>query len=206
MPSGREHDRLGREEDRPTRRPPVAVGPGDAPRPRREAVDRALHVDVDAGRHRPILERADHLEPGPVADVRQPGMRVPAERALQDPTVRRPVEDRAPVLELADPSRRLLGVELGHPGVVEVLSADHRVAEVDLPRIVGGHVTQRGGDATLRHDGVGLSEERLADEPDVGARVPGGDRGPQPCATGPDDQDVVRARLMLGEVWHGRGA
>ena len=84
-----------------------------------------------------VLERPDHLEPGPVADVGEPRVRVPAERPLEDPAVARPVEDRAPPLELAHPVRRLLRVELGHPRVVEELAADHRVAEVGLPGVLG---------------------------------------------------------------------
>ena len=95
---------------------------------------------------------------------------MPAERALEDPAVAGPVEDGAPGLELADPVGRLLGVELGHPRVVEELAADHRVAEVDLPGVVLVDVAERGGDAALGHDRVGLAEERLADEPDRSPR------------------------------------
>ena len=128
---------------------------------------------------RAILEGPDHLEAGPVADVGEARVRVPAERALEDPPVGRPVEDRAPQLELAHPVRRLLGVELGHPRVVQELAADHRVAEVDLPRIGRRDVAERRRDAALGHDRVGLAEERLADEPDVRARRLGLDRRAQ---------------------------
>ena len=108
-----------------------------------------------------------------------------------------PVEDRAPQLELADAVRRLHGVELGHPRVVQELAADHRVAEVDLPRVRRGDVGERRGDAALGHHGVGLAEQRLADEPDVGAGLLGLDRGPQAGPAGADDEDVVRADLRL---------
>ena len=62
--------------------------------------DRAFHEDVDARRRRTVLQRADHLQAGAVADVRQPRVAVAAEVALQDAAVLRAVEERAPVLEL----------------------------------------------------------------------------------------------------------
>ena len=80
-----------------------------------------------------LLQGADQLQPGAVADVGQPGVLVAAEVALADPAVGGAVEQRAVGLELPDPLRRLLGVQLGHPRVVEELAAAHGVAEVDLP-------------------------------------------------------------------------
>ncbi len=155
---------------------------------------------VMPGRHRPVLEGADHLEAGPVADVGEARVRVATERALEDPAVVGPVEDGAPPLELANPIRRLGRVELGHARVVQQLAADHRVAEVDLPRVAGGHVGQRRGDAPLGHHRVGLAEQRLADEPDVGPGRLRLDRRPQARAARPDDQDVVRTGLDLERV------
>ena len=201
-PARREDDRLGREDDRPTGRPPVADGAAHPVGPGQQVGDGALHVDRDAGRDRPVLERPDHLQAGPVADVGEPRMRVAAERALEDPPVVGPVEDRAPGLELADPIRRLLGMELGHPRVVEQLAADHRVAEVDLPRVLLGDVTERRGDPALGHHRVGLAEERLADEPDVRAVGRRLDRRPQPGTPGPDHKDVVG--VALGDLVHSR--
>ena len=98
-------------------------------------------------------------------------------------------------LELADPVRRLLGVELGHPRVVEHLAADHRVAEVGLPAVAVVDVAERRGDAALGHDRVGLAEERLADEADVRAGLGRLDRRPQSRAAGADDEDVVGVAL-----------
>ena len=196
-PAGRQHDRLGREHDRLPGRAPVAERAGDPGRPRDQARDRALHVDLDAERDRPVLEGADHLEAGPVADVRQPRVRMATERSLQDPAVRGPVEDGAPQLELADARRRLRRVELGHPRVVQELAADHRVAEVDLPGVGGGHVLERGRDSALGHDRVRLAEEGLADEPDVRAGHLRLDRGSQAGPAGTDHEHVVRADLGL---------
>ena len=90
---------------------------------------------VDALVDAVVLQRADHLQAGAVADVRQPRIAVAAEVALQDAAVLRAVEDRAPGLQLAHAVGRLLGVQLGHAPVVEVLAAAHRVGEVDLPAV-----------------------------------------------------------------------
>ena len=130
-------------------------------------------------------------------------MRVTAERSLEDPAIGRPVEDGAPQLELADAVGRLGRVELGHPRVVQELAADHRVAEVRLPGIGRRDVAEGRRHATLGHDRVRLAEERLADEPDIGAGRLGLDRGPQPCPAGPDDEDVVRPDL--GSLRRGGG-
>ena len=200
--AGRQDDGLGREDDRLAGRPPAAEGAPDAVGPGQQVGDRALHVDRDPGGHRPVLEGPDHLQPGPVADVGQPRMRVPAERPLEDPPVVGPIEDRPPGLELADPVGRLLGVELGHPRVVEELAADHRVPKVDLPRVFRGDVAEGRRDAAFGHHRVGLAQQRLADQPDIGPRVRRGDRGTQPRAPGADDQDVVRT--LLGAVAHRR--
>ena len=151
----------------------------------------ALHQDVDAERDDLLLERADHLEPGAVADVGEPGEAVPAEVALQDPPVGGAVEQRAPRLELVDPVRRLLGVELGHPVVVEHLAAAHRVAEVHLPVVLGVDVAHRGGHAALGHDGVRLAEQRLGHDHRAQAPSRRLDGRAQPGAAGADDEHVV---------------
>ena len=121
-----------------------------------------LHEHLDAVGHRLLLQGADQLEAGAVADVGQPGEPVAAEVALEDQAVLGPVEQRPPVLELADPVGGLLGVELGHAPVVEHLAAPHGVAEVDLPVVLGVDVAQGGGHAAFGHDGVGLAQQGLA--------------------------------------------
>ena len=159
---------------------------------------------VDAGCDRPVLERPDHLEPGPVADVGEPRVGVPAERSLEDPAVLRPIEDRAPGLELADPVRGLLGVELGHPGVVEELAADHRVAEVGLPPVLGVDVAQGRRDPALGHDRVGLAEQRLADEPDLRARGPASIAARRPAPPAPTTRTSTAWRLDLVDASEAR--
>jgi hypothetical protein len=60
------------------------------------------------------------------------------------------------------------------------------------------HVGHGGGHAALRHDGVRLAEERLADEADGDARRGRLDGGAQPGAARADDEDVVLVSLDLG--------
>ena len=144
-----------------------------------------------------LLHRADQLEAGAVADVREARVLVAAEVALADPAVLGAVEQRAVGLELPDAVGRLLGVQLGHPPVVEELAAAHRVAEVHLPVVVAVDVAHRGGAAALGHDRVRLAEQRLADDRDLQAGLVRGDRGAQAGPAGADDQDVVAVLLDL---------
>ncbi len=111
-----------------------------------------------------ILERADHLQTGAIADVRESWILVAAEVALQDAAIAGAIHHGAPRLQLANAIRRLLGVQLGHAPVVEVLAAAHGVGEVHAPIVPGVDVGQRSRDAALGHDGVRLAEQRLADE------------------------------------------
>src|SRR5262249_60890934 len=112
----------------PPRPPPVAEAAGDVVAVLEERAEGAFHEDVDPLVDAAILERADHLEPGTVADVGQPRIGVAAEVALEYPPCPGAVEDRAPFLQLAHPRGRLLGVQPGHTPVVEHLAAAHRVA------------------------------------------------------------------------------
>ncbi len=130
--------------------------------------------------------------------MREPREAVAAEVTLEDPPVGRPVEDRAPLLQLPDPFRRLLRVELGHPPLVEHLPATHRVAEVRLPVVLGPHVAHRGRDTALSHDGVRLAEQALADDRDAGALLVRFQRRAQARSARADDHDVVRVRLRYG--------
>ena len=114
-----------------------------------------------------LLERADHLEAGAIADVREARIFVAAEVALEDAPVLRAVEERAPRFELLDAIGRFLRVELRHAPLVQVAAALHRVAEVDLPVVLRLDVAHRRGDAALGHHRVRFAEERLAHEADA---------------------------------------
>src|SRR5437763_10149041 len=62
---------------------------------------RAFHVKVYALMNTMILERANHLKAGAVADVRQARVLVAAEVALQDAPVFGAIKERAPGFQLA---------------------------------------------------------------------------------------------------------
>ena len=133
--AGRQHDGLGREHVEAPALAVVGQHAGSAAVVEHQIDDRVLHVDGDAEVHRVILQRANQLEAGAVADVRQARIAMTAEVALVDAAVRRAIEHRAPGLELAHAIGRFLGVELGHAPVVHVLAAAHRVGEVHLPAV-----------------------------------------------------------------------
>jgi len=158
--------------------------------------DRVLHVHGHPGVDRVVLQRANQLETGAIADVRETRIPVTTEVALVDPAIGRAVEDGAPALELPHAIGRFLGVQFGHAPVVHVLAASHRVREVDLPAVTVVVVGHGRSHAPFRHDGVCLAEERLADETDREAARRGLDRGAQPGAARADDQHVVAVALI----------
>src|SRR5437660_9474967 len=122
---------------------------------------------------------------------------MPSEVALENETVLRAVEERAPFLELEDAIGRFLRVQLRHAPVVQELAAAHGVAEVNLPVVLGPDVAERRGDAAFGHDRVRLAEERLADDRRLRAESVRFDRGTQPRAAGADDDHVVLVALDL---------
>ena len=159
--------------------------------------DGALHVDVNALVDAVILQRADHLEPRAVAHVREARVAMASEIALADFSFRRAVENGAPRLELVHSGGRLFRVDLGHPPVVQILAASHRVREMHAPVVAIVRVAERRRDAAFRHHRVRLAEERLRDHADGGAGRGRADRRAQSGATGADDEYVVLERFVL---------
>ena len=200
--AGREDDRRGVEHLEAAALPLVADDARRAPVGQQQADDGELHVDVDAAMDPVILQRADHLEPGAIADVRQTRIAMAAEVALEDPAVRGPVEHRAPGLELADAIRRFLRVQLGHPPVVDVLAAAHGVGEVHLPAVAVVDVGERRGDAPFGHDRVRLAEQRLADQADLDAGRRRFDGRAEAGAAGADDEERRCQSRAVSKVRH----
>ena len=199
--AGRQHNRLGLEDDEPALLAVVAEGAADAVAVLEEPDDRAFHVDRHALMDAVILQRADHLQAGAVADVGQTWILVAAEVALEDAAIFRAIEDGPPGFEFTDAVRRFLGVQLGHAPVVDVLAAAHRVGEVDLPVVAVIDVGQGRRDAALGHDGVRLAQQRFAHQADGDAGRGRFDGGPQSGAAGADDQDVVFVQFVIGHGW-----
>ena len=158
--------------------------------------DGVLHMHGHTQVNGVVLERANQLEAGAIADVRQTRIAVAAEVALVDAPIRRAIEHGAPRLELAHAVGRFLGMELRHPPVVDILAAAHRVGEMHLPVVAIVVVAHGRGHAALGHDRVRLAQQRLADEAHGGAGVGRLDRRSQARTTRPDDQDVVGVRRM----------
>jgi hypothetical protein len=195
--AGREHHRFRRECDEPARLAPVAERAGHAPALGQKLAHRAFHEHVDALRDRAVLERADHLEAGAVAHVREPRVAMPAEVALQDQPVLGAIEQRAPFLELEHAIGRLLRVQLRHSPVVEQLAAAHGVSEVDLPAVLLPDVREGRRDPTLGHHRMRLPEEGFADERGPRAFGVRFDRCAEPRAASADDDHVVLVALDL---------
>jgi hypothetical protein len=147
--------------------------------------------------HHVVLERADHLETGAVADMREPRVPMTAEVALEDEAILRPIEERTPFFELEHAIGCLLRVQLRHAPVVQQLAAAHGVAEVDLPVVLLPDVAHRRGDPALGHDRVCFPEERLADERGLHAHRARFDRRAKAGAACADHDDVVVVGLVL---------
>ncbi len=70
------------------------------------------------------------------------------------------------------------------------------------PGVFAEDVAKCGGGAALGHDGVGLAEQRPANERDFGPLGAGFDRGTQTGTARADHDDVVAVTLQVG---HGGG-
>jgi hypothetical protein len=126
-----------------------------------------------------ILQGANHLEAGAVTHMGQTRIAMPAEVALQYPSVVRSVKERAPRLEFADTIWRFFGVKLSHAPVVQILTASHGVGEMDPPVIAVIDVGERGCDTAFGHHSVRLAEQRFADDSDLDAGRSSFDCGPK---------------------------
>ena len=104
-----------------------------------------------------ILQCPDHFQSGAIADVREPRIFVAAEIPLQNPAIVGAIEYRAPRFEFTHTIRRFFGMQLGHPPVVDVLAAAHRIGEMHLPVVTIIDIGQRRRDAAFGHHGVRLA-------------------------------------------------
>src|SRR6185437_7821840 len=111
-----------------------------------------------------ILQRANDLESRAIANVRKTRVLVTAEVTLKNPSVGSSVENRAPRFQFAHAVRCLARMQLGHAPVVEILPAAHGIGKVNLPVVSLVGVGECGCNATLRHYGVSLSQQRFTDE------------------------------------------
>ncbi len=195
--AGGDHHRLGLKNLEAATFAVVAKRSGDAVAVLQQRHDGPFHVHGDALVDAVILQGADHLQPGTVANVREPGITVPAKITLQDASVLGAIKNRAPGLELVHARGRLLGVMLRHAPVIHVLAAAHRVGKMDSPGIAVIDVTHRRRHTALGHDGVGLAQKRLANQANAHARRRGLDGRAQTRTTRANHQNVVLERLII---------
>ena len=163
--TGRQHDRLRLEQPEPPALAVVPERPHHAIAILQQLDHRALHVHLDALMNAVVLQCANHLQPCSVAHVRQSWIRVPAKVPLQNPPVLRPVKQRPPSLQFVHPRRCLLGVQLRHRGIVQILPAAHRVGKMRLPPVALIHIGHRRRHTALGHHGVRLAQQALANQP-----------------------------------------
>jgi hypothetical protein len=145
-----------------------------------------------------VLQRANHLQAGAVPDMRQAGVAMAAEVSLQDSPILGAIEHRAPGFQFAHALGRFLGMKLSHAPVVHVLPAAHRIGEMHFPIVALIHVRQGRGDSSFCHDGVGLAQERFADQAHRNSRRRRFNRRPQSRAAGAHDQNVILVSGVLG--------
>src|ERR1700752_3178063 len=139
-----------------------------------------------------VLERANHLETGAVADVSQARITMSAEVPLKDSAVFCAVEKRAPRFKFAYALWGFLRVKLRHAPVVKVLAATHRIGEVDAPVVAIIDIAERTGHPALGHNGVRFAQQRFAYHSPFRPRCCGFDGRTQACAARSDHQDIVR--------------
>ena len=144
-----------------------------------------------------ILKSADHLQAGAVAHMRKPRIAMAAEIPLQNSAVFGAIKKRAPGFEFPNTRRSLLGVQLRHPRIVQILPAAHRVGKVNAPAVSVVHISHRRGHATFGHHGVRFAEKRFRNHGDLYASGRRLDRRAQTRAPGSDDQNVVLMRDVL---------
>ena len=113
-----------------------------------------------------VLQRADHLQPGAIANVRQPGIAMSAKIALQNAAIFRAIEQRTPGFEFAHTGGSFLGVELRHAPVVQILAAAHGVGKVNAPAVAIVHICHGRGYSTLGHHGMCFAQKRFRNDCD----------------------------------------
>ena len=82
-------------------------------------------------------------------------------------------------------------MQFGHPPVVDVLAAAHRVGEVHAPAVAVVDVGERRRHAAFRHHRVRLAEEGLAQQADLDSRRRRLDGRTEPGSAGTDDEHIV---------------
>ncbi len=118
-----------------------------------------------------VLQCPNHFKTRAISHVCKPRIFVAAKIALENASVVSAIEHRAPGFEFANAIRRFLGVKLGHTPIVHILTATHRVGEMDLPVVAVVDIGERGRDSAFRHHRMRFAEEYLQTSP-TGRQLP----------------------------------
>jgi hypothetical protein len=153
------YDRLGGPENEMALLAIVSECSGNAPRVEKKTQHSTFHVNVHSLMDAVVLKRPYHLQASAISDVRKTRVSMPTEVALQNSTVLSAIEQCAPSFQFANTIRSFLGMQLGHPPIVEVLSSSHRVGEMNSPVVAIIDVGECGCHAPFRHYGMRFTEE-----------------------------------------------
>src|SRR4030095_1455330 len=106
-----QHNGSGSENPEASALPVVGQSPGDARPVLQQGNHRTFHMYVDALMNAMILKRANHLQAGAISHVRQTGILVTAEVALENAAVLCPIKQRSPRLQFTHALGSLAGVK-----------------------------------------------------------------------------------------------
>ena len=123
---------------------------------------------------------------------------MPAEIALQNPAVFGAIEKSAPGFQFVDARRSFLGVQFSHTPVIQILAAAQGVGKVHTPAISVVHVAHGCRYAALGHDGVGFAQQGFRNHSNLYTGSRSLDCGAQTRASGPNDENVMLVRDVLG--------
>src|SRR5437868_8369102 len=157
-----------------------------------------FHVNLDPLMHTMILQRPDHLETGPISDVREPRVFMATKVPLQNTTILCSIENRAPCFEFAHAIGRLLRVQLGHAPLIDVLATAHGIGEMHFPIIALIDIGQGGRDPPFRHDRVCFAEKRFPNKTDRNSRCRRYDARAQTSPASADYQHIMLESLGGG--------
>ena len=157
--AGGEDDRFRAENPEPAALAIVAKRSAHPPAVLQQREDTNLHVHIDPLMNPVVLQSANHLQPGAIADMRQARIFMAAKIPLQNPAVLGAIENGAPGLELAHTIGRLPRMQFRHPPIIDVLPAAHGIGEMHSPVVAIVDVGERGCDPALGHDGVRFAEK-----------------------------------------------
>src|SRR5262249_57598717 len=112
--------------------------------------------------HTMVLQCADHLQSGAIADVSEPWITMSTEISLEDAPVFCAIKNGAPGFELAHSIGRFLRVQFCHSPLIDVLTAAHGIGEVHLPIVAFIDVGQRRCDSALSPHRLPLTHNTFA--------------------------------------------